>query len=724
MCRWVSRTGQWSAVAASVLALACGDNQAAPPDATSPDGAGVPDLVLPDLTHAVATHGEQAWAGVGCGISNAGALYCWGYLPNLVTRDPAPATQVTSQTDWIVVALGGWFGDFDGGRFMCALRANGDRWCAGDNRLGELGTAMPIGTNTPITMPTYIDGGWARLSVGGTNVCGIKRDGTLLCWGAMGEPNNPDVEIVYTPTAPYPNERWLDVAASARFTCAVHADRALVCWGTQTYDDTARDWASVSVDHDGANTCAIKLDGTLWCFGNNTVGQLDPATAPGPVAAPIQIGTDSDWAVVRPGGDHICGLKAGGALSCWGLNTSGQFGVAPNMTNILATTPIVVPGNTWSALTTGFRHTCGRASTGEMMCWGERRVGLQDPPTQLHVPLRVGSASDWVDVAPTEVARKADGSVHKWNLTGWLVLTATSKFPVHAADPMQISSTAIAGTLADSNDACFVGLDDAAYCHDGPPAAGSLPTVAPFSSARQPGTWKHIDGGSRLRCGIDLADALKCWGHGVLGNGTIGESSTPVEVSGGGAWLRVATTGRSSCGIHTDGSLWCWGDNTSGEVGVGTTTAQYLAPVRVGTASDWTSIGLAGARVCGLRGAGSLWCWGGAGYSGVGDGTTMLRRAPTQIGTATWSMVSVAPRHVCGVQSDQSLWCWGDNYKGYVGVAEPVYVKTPTKIGDGWIDVAGTEHWGGSTCGIKTDGSLWCWGVRMPRLDVPLQALP
>lgn len=67
-------------------------------------------------------------------------------------------------------------------------------------------------------------------------------------------------------------------------------------------------------------------------------------------------------------------------------------------------------------------------------------------------------------------------------------------------------------------------------------------------------------------------------------------------------------------------------------------------------------------------------------------------------------------RHTCGVASDGSLWCWGDNGRGELGDGTHNGHTTPHQVGTdaGWQQVAAAAD---VTCGVKTDQTLWCWGA-------------
>jgi alpha-tubulin suppressor-like RCC1 family protein len=72
------------------------------------------------------------------------------------------------------------------------------------------------------------------------------------------------------------------------------------------------------------------LDGTLWCWGSNSSGQLGDNTV-NLRSTPVAVVTSGQtWAMVAAGVTHACALATGGSLWCWGDNSAGQLGIGSN----------------------------------------------------------------------------------------------------------------------------------------------------------------------------------------------------------------------------------------------------------------------------------------------------------------------------------------------------------------------------------------------------------
>ena len=151
------------------------------------------------------------------------------------------------------------------------------------------------------------------------------------------------------------------------------------------------------------------------------------------------------------------------------------------------------------------------------------------------------------------------------------------------------------------------------------------------------------------------------------------------------SWVSVAAGGTQTCGILTDGSLWCWGDNYDGQLGDGT-QLNRTTPVPVAGDATWAQVDTGGQHTCGIRTDGSLWCWGDNTFGQVGDGTSgtsYLYHQPVRVGTDTdWSTVATGYYHTCGIHTDGSLWCWGENSQGQLGFARQGQDNpAPTRVG-------------------------------------------
>lgn len=115
----------------------------------------------------------------------------------------------------------------------------------------------------------------------------------------------------------------------------------------------------------------------------------------------------------------------------------------------------------------------------------------------------------------------------------------------------------------------------------------------------------------------------------------------------------------------------------------------------------FTQVSAADDGGCGIMNDRTLWCW-------------TRSSPPLQVGDESdWSFVAKAEGHACAIKLDRSLWCWGYNHAGQLGIGSMMgFEATPRQVvGNGsWLTVA--VH-GDKSCGLRTDGTLWCWGVML-----------
>ena len=181
-----------------------------------------------------------------------------------------------------------------------------------------------------------VEGAWVSVSVGGNQSCGIKEDGTILCWGGQYE----------SELCP-PEEPFQQVSVGARHACGVTTDQRALCWGQEIDGDLSAPGGDAVEVAAGENfSCGIAAsNGTVICWGNNQYGQ--GATPEDTKFQHIDI---AQW--------HGCGIDSGGARSieCWG---SGQWGVnqAPK-------------DGGYIGISVGWAHSCGLKDSGEVICWG------------------------------------------------------------------------------------------------------------------------------------------------------------------------------------------------------------------------------------------------------------------------------------------------------------------------------------------------------------------
>jgi alpha-tubulin suppressor-like RCC1 family protein len=156
------------------------------------------------------------------------------------------------------------------------------------------------------------------------------------------------------------------------------------------------------VSFGGAHACALTTQGKVWCWGNNEEGQLGynpELVMAGSNYPPYEIPTLSDVIAIDAGTNHTCALRGDGILWCWGENSVDQGGVsAPGIGNepvpayIGPSGVIDPPPNVMRHVTAAHNHTCVLDEAWTPYCVGSNQQGAvagaanlpKDPMAQIH----------------------------------------------------------------------------------------------------------------------------------------------------------------------------------------------------------------------------------------------------------------------------------------------------------------------------------------------------
>ncbi|MBF6642105.1 T9SS type A sorting domain-containing protein [Flavobacterium sp. J49] len=271
-----------------------------------------------------------------------------------------------------------------------------------------------------------------QISADGNHCLVFKSDGNLFGWGNSynGQLATASSSTYAVPTAIGTGSVWNVVSAGQLVTLGIKSNGSMWATGSNQYGQlgnanlsfyqfgfvrigTANDWNKAFA---GTNQCfALKTDGTLWGWGDNSEGELGTGGI-APSYTPIQITTGTDWNYISTGMHHVLALKNNGRLWGWGYNTDGQLGLG---TGAMRTTPGPIGSDTWLAISAGYTHSVGIKSNGTLWGTGRNISGeLGDGTnTSKNTFVQIGTDTNWQSVscgAGFSLAIKTDGSLWAW----------------------------------------------------------------------------------------------------------------------------------------------------------------------------------------------------------------------------------------------------------------------------------------------------------------------
>jgi alpha-tubulin suppressor-like RCC1 family protein len=348
-----------------------------------------------------------------------------------------------------------------GNQTSSGVRSDGTIWSWGNNANGQFGNCPEPGacsnSSTPVKATTL-----AGITLNGTgfgHALGIRADALLFAWGSNSFGQLGRDTLPHTPTSVSGLSGVTQASGGNTHTIAQKSDGTVWAFGDNSFkqlgqgpsyfgssSSTPLQVSAVSgairVVAGQNHSIALKSDGTVWAWGDNSVRQLGNGTSGGSSDTPVQVSGITNAVAIATGAtsDHSLALLADGSVVAWGQNFSGQLG---NGSTSSTTTPVTVTGlANVAALATGQSHSLALKNDGTVVAWGlnsNAQLGTECTPASgscglsagatacpaQTTPVAVANLTDVVSVAGGSVhslALKSDGSVMAWgrNTTGQL----------------------------------------------------------------------------------------------------------------------------------------------------------------------------------------------------------------------------------------------------------------------------------------------------------------
>jgi len=204
-------------------------------------------------------------------------------------------------------------------------------------------------------------------------------------------------------------------------------------------------------------------------------------------------------------------------------------------------------------------------------------------------------------------------------------------------------------------------------------------------------------------------------------------------------FTHVAPGATHACGITGRAEVYCWGMSVYGEIGPVPSGLEDCSqrfgpgvrcspfPVRSSNLR-LVAITAGDMHTCALDTQGTAFCWGANFYGQSGTGSGSAVPTPTAVAGGHRFIQIVAGRmHTCGITTEHDAYCWGWDRAGTIGAGDvsssrcvffgdDPCARTPRAVAGGhaWMQLTASDD---ATCGLTTDGDLYCWGLEVGGSD-------
>lgn len=700
---------------------------------------------------ASASAGEPVFTQIDAGFNHTlavkadGSVWAWG--SNSQGRLGIGTTGGTYATPIQVPALTNVRYVAAGYSHSLALRSDGTVWAWGDDANGKLGDDAAI---TNQSSPVQVAGvsNIRHIATGMFHSLAVRSDGTVWAWGndATGQlGNNATLADQPTPVQVSGMANVQHVAAGMMHSLAVRTDGTAWAWGSDQYGQLG-DGAALTTrptpvqvtglssirqvaaaGSGGSYSLALRSDGTVWTWGDNSYGQLGIAGAPANQPTPLQVTGLTSVREISAGAYHAVAARFDGSAAAWGRDNYGQLG--DDAPEVDATTPVPVDIADIRSVSAGAHHTLAVLDDGSMWSWGNDAQGqLGNDEDFLGQPLPVAvpctSACAFIQVSTSgyhNVALRSDGTVWTWGNDGDGQLGNDASM-VSQSVPVQVSGLTGVRQVAAGWTHSMALRNDGTVWTWGDDGEGQLGNDATLQRRTTPvqvpslTNIRAIAGGGMHSLALHVDGTLWSWGSdlgGQLGNdAALVDQPTPVQVSGLTNVRDIAAGWSHSLAILNDGTGRSWGNDAQGQLGNNASMTNSPIPVTISGLTNLRDVVANGYFSLALRGDGTVASWGQDDRGQLGNNASLTNTATpvTVSGLANIREIDAGWSHGIALRSDGTAWTWGSDAQGQLG-NDATLTNQPTPVAVAGIGMArrvfaGELH----SIVVLGDGTMRSWG--------------
>jgi alpha-tubulin suppressor-like RCC1 family protein len=280
--------------------------------------------------------------------------------------------------------------------------------------------------------------------------------------------------------------------------------------------------------------------------------------------------------------------------------------------------------------------------------------------------------------------------------------------------PIWIRRTIRAGTTPSSNAGATIKFNGKIFPVDSTPKPTLEPTPTPSGATQTPSPTDPTPTPTPTPTATLAYGNLWVWGQnqfGQLGINSTQDNSEPIQLqSATNLWADIGKPFRSTFITQTDNTLWAWGANIIGCLSNSTTTAQS-SPVQIQTDKTWSTTSNGIDFTLFLTTTGQLYTAGTNLYGQLGDGTTISKSSPVFLSGNLWKQIDAGSYFAAAISNDNRLWLWGNAGSGNIGNLSVLSQLSPVQTAFATTDWKLVSCGYNFVCAIKTNGTLWSWGL-------------